>query len=150
MHLILTKDDLSKLKPATRADLIANLLTEAPDISRFPRNTEDYDWDGRVDLTPEQVAEFVEGCSPETVKGLELIAEEGPIIAADLLERAGIDNYGHFQGRTTKRVRTITGSKDAFLLAWDDWGSEDNQQYGCGHYAVTLATHRSLMTFFEC
>lgn len=148
MYLILTKEDLTKLKASTRADLMAHFLSEPMDAERFPRGTEDYNWNDRVDLTLEQVKEFMVGLSDETVTGLKIIAEEGPDIAANLLERAGIDNYANFQGRTTKRVRTITGNKNAYLLAWDDWGSEDNQQYGCGHYAVTSVTHRSLMDYF--
>ncbi|MBX9460705.1 MAG: hypothetical protein KL785_05995 [Brevundimonas sp.] len=38
---------------------------------------------------------------------------------ADMLGAAGIDNYSHFQSRVTKRTRTITGNKKAFLFTWD-------------------------------
>lgn len=149
MYLVITQEDLSKLNPQTRAELLAALLSEPENPDRYPPNTDDYIWEDRVDLTDEQMSEFIEGCAPETVRGLRVIAEEGPVIAADKLEGVGIDNYGHFQGRTTKRVRTVTGNKNAYLLAWDDWGSEDNQQYGCGHYAVTVPTHQALLRFFE-
>lgn len=148
MYLVITNEDLNRLKPKTRAELLSILLSEAPNPERFPRGTDDYGWDDRVDLTEELVAEFVEGCAPETVRGLRVIAEEGPIIAASELQKVGIVNYTHFQGRTTKRIRTVTGNKDAYFLAWDDWASEDNQQYGCGHYAVTVPTHKALMRHF--
>lgn len=148
MYIVLTQDDLSRLQPATRADLLATLLEEPVDTSRFPPDTEDYDWSHRVDLTDEQVATFIEGCSTKTIAGLRVIAEKGPVFPADALEEAGIENYGHFQGRTTTRVRTVTGDESAYLLAWDDWGSEYNQQFGCGSYAVTLATHAALRRYF--
>jgi hypothetical protein len=103
-------------------------------------------FDDVVDLTPGQIEEFMSGCSEETIAGLKVIAEQGPVIHASLLEGAGIENYGHFQGRVTKRTRTVTGDKDAFLLAWDDWSEAPN---GVGHYAVTQATFRSLRIYFE-
>lgn len=105
------------------------------------------DWHGVVDLTPGQVEAFMKGCSTRTVAGLRVIAEHGPVIHASLLDRAGIENYGHFQGRVTLRTRTITGNPNAFLLAWDDWGSKANG--GIGHYAVTAKTHRSLRIYFQ-
>lgn len=148
MHIVITKRDFSRLKPSTRADIIATLIAQIS-TNTTPNQTEDYNWENRVDLNPEQVAEFIEGCAPETIEGLKIIAEEGPVIIADILQKAGIENYGHFQGRTTKRARTVTGNKDAYLLAWDDWGTEENQQYGCGHYAVTTETHWSLREYFD-
>lgn len=148
MHLVLTTDDLSKLKAETREDLFRTLFRPNQLNLRLPRGAERYDWENRVSLKPEQVAEYMEGCAPETIAGLRIIAEEGPIITGDRLQAAGIENYGHFQGRTTKRVRTVTGNKHAYLLAWDDWGSEDNQQYGCGHYAVTTDTFLALRAHF--
>ncbi len=146
MLITLTDDDLNKLKPATRADLIATLFA-APSQS-LPNETSDYFWEDRVDLSVQQVTEFMEKCAPETIAGLRVIAEEGPVISAHLLNQVGIDNYGHFQGRTTKRARTITGNGDAYLLSWDDWSSEENQDAGCGHYAVTRETFQSLRTYF--
>jgi hypothetical protein len=145
MQLVLTEADLSKLKPSTRADLIATLFP------RLPENSSDnplgLEWDDVVNLTPGQIEEFMSGCSDETKAGLRVIAERGPTIHASLLAEAGIENYGHFQGRVTKRTRTVTGDKHAFLFTWDDWTSEEND--GVGHYAVTEATHRSLRMFFN-
>ena len=62
---------------------------------------------------------------------------------------AGIENYGHFQGRVTKRTRTITGDKHAFLFTWDDWNDGENAERGYGHYAVTDTTFRSLRGYFK-
>jgi hypothetical protein len=99
-----------------------------------------------VDLDPGVIDEFMDGCAPETKAGLKVIAEHGPKIHADKLQTAGIENYGHFQGRTTKRTRTVTKNPKAFLLAFDNWNSEENG--GVGHYAVTEATWHTLRGYF--
>jgi len=110
-------------------------------------NAEGFEWDDVVDLTPAQVEEFIAGCSLKTVAGLRVIAEHGPVIRASLLGRAGIENYGHFQGRITTRVRTVTGNRNAFMVTWDNWQSEENA--GIGHYAVTAKTYRALRIYFK-
>lgn len=145
MQLVLTETDLSKLKPSTRADLLAYLFPTLHE--KAVDNPLGLEWDDVVSLTPGQVEEFMAGCADETKAGLRVIAEHGPTIHASKLAEAGIENYGHFQGRVTKRTRTITGNKHAFLFTWDDWTSEEND--GVGHYAVTDATYRSLRIFFD-
>lgn len=110
-------------------------------------NAEGFEWDDVVNLTPGQVEEFMAGCSLKTIAGLRVVAEHGPVIRASLLNHAGIDNYGHFQGRITSRARTVTGNRNAFLVTWDDWDSEENA--GIGRYAVTAKTYRSLRIYFN-
>lgn len=150
MQIIINNTDLIKLKPATRQDLLATLFSSSASASSTPpQNAKGFEFEEVVDLTPAQVEEFMQGCSPQTVAGLQVIAEHGPVIAANLLNAAGIDNYGHFQGRVTKRTRTITGDKHAFLFTWDDWTSGENAERGYGHYAVTETTFRSLRKHFE-
>lgn len=148
MMIVITEADLSKLKPATRADLMAVLLSSSAALAPAQNHAEGFDWNEVVDLTPEEVSEFMDGCSEQTVAGLKVIANHGPVIAANLLNEAGIENYGHFQGRVTKRTRTITGNKHAYLFTWDDWQSEENQAAGFGHYAVTETTFKSLRSHF--
>ena len=148
MQITINDIDFSKLKPATRQDIVAVLLSgTAPAIPEY--DMEGFDWDEVVDLTPDEVEEFIEGCSEQTIAGLRIIAEHGPVIAANLLNEAGIENYGHFQGRVTKRTRTVTGDKKAYLFTWDDWQSEANAERGYGHYAVTEKTFRSLRRHFK-
>jgi hypothetical protein len=145
MQIVLTSEDLSKLAPSTRADLMAHIFQ--PNAPKQGDNDPAFDWEDVVDLSPGQVEEFMETCAPETIAGLRVIAEHGPKIRADLLRQAGIENYGHFQGRVTKRTRTVTGNRHAFLFSWDDWQSEENG--GVGHYIVTAATYRSLRIYFN-
>jgi hypothetical protein len=145
MQLVLTIEDLNALKPATRADIVATLFRRAATAGAASDN--DIDWEGVVDLTPDQVKTFMSKVSDKYAAGLRIIAEHGPVIRADLLEQAGIENFGHFQGRITLRTRTVTGDPDAFLFGWDDWTTKEND--GVGHYGVTDVTHRSLRKYFR-
>lgn len=145
--LLLTKDDIRSLSATAQEELKQLLFAKAPvDLSGLPDGLTADDFEDVVDLTPGQMEEFMAGCSDETIAGLKIIAERGPMIHASLLDGAGIDNYGHFQGRVTKRTRTITGDRNAFLFAWDDWGEAPDN---IGHYAVTPATFRSLRIYFK-
>lgn len=147
MQLVLTTEDLSSLSDATRAELTAKLFQKRRAVAiELPAGFEEDDFENVVDLTPGQIEEFMKTCAPETVAGLKVFAEHGPVIHADLLGRAGIVNYAHFQGRVTKRTRTVTGDKTAFLFGWDDWSIHDS---GIGYYAITPTTLRSLRIFFE-
>ncbi len=147
MYLVITDKELSKFSPSTRAELMAAAFPKAyVDPSDFPPGFGEDDFEDVVDLTPGQVEEFMNGCADVTVAGLKIIAENGPKIHASLLDEAGIENYGHFQGSVTKRTRTITKNKSAFLFAWDNWQDAAD---GVGHYAVTQATFRSLRIYFK-
>lgn len=146
MYLVIGDADLSRLKPETIADLL-NLrsLIVHPDDNSTAHTDEEDEAEDVVSLTPSQVAEFMEGISPETRDGLRVFAEHGPKIRATLLADVGINSYSHFQMRVTKRTRTILRDRSKFLFNWDDWDSFDN---GVGHYWVTMKTWRSLRTFF--
>jgi hypothetical protein len=147
MLIVLTKEDIITLSPSARAELMAASFPKAHfNSTDFPPGFDADDFEDVVELTPGQVEEFIEGCSEQTVAGLKVIAEHGPAIHASLLDEVGIENYAHFQGRVTKRTRTVTKDKDAFLFGWDDWSEQPS---GVGHYAVTQATFRSLRIYFE-
>lgn len=147
MHLVLTSEDLSSFSEGTRAELAARLFPKTSNApADLPPGIEEADFVDVVDLTPGQVEEFMKVCAPETVAGLKVFAEKGPVIHADLLGKAGIANYAHFQGRVTKRTRTVTGKKTGFLFTWDDWSAHPN---GVGVYAITPTTLRSLRIYFH-
>lgn len=144
MKLILTRKDFSKLKSSTRADLIATFTGHFQKVTDGS-NDDDY-WTGVADLTLKQVEKFIAGCSEQTINGLKVLAQHGPKINASMLDEAGIERYGSFQGATTKRTRTITGDDESYLLAWNDW---DLAADGVGDYEVTKMTHRSLRAHFN-
>lgn len=145
MKITLNQNDLSKLKPQTREDLLS-LVFPKPKATTI-KGTENFEWEGVIDFTLNQIESFISGCSEQTTKGLRVFAENGPVIHASLLNTVGITNYGSFQGSCTKRARTISGQKDAFLFSWDDWDTDKND--GLGHYAVSEMTFRSLRKYFE-
>ncbi len=136
MKLLIDEHDFTRLKPETRADLLAVFTTPAS-ASNLPNHDPRFDWAHVVDLTVEQVEQFMETASPTTRDGLKVVAKRGPVFLANELGAAGITNYGHFQGRVTQRTRTVTRKKKAYLFTWDDWSTGDNKVRGFGHYAVT-------------
>jgi len=148
MKLLIDEHDLSRLKPETRADLLAT-LTSSASTGTLPNHDPRFDWAHVVDLTLEQVEQFMETASDSTREGLKVVARRGPVFLADELKAAGITNYGHFQGRVTQRTRTVTRKKRAFLFTWDDWTTGDNKVRGFGHYAVSRNTWESLKAYFK-
>ena len=152
MQLILDQNDLARLKPETLADILMSPTKATPVDSSLapsldPLDIGDIDYRAFVDLDLDQDPAFVHGLHDLTIAGLRVIAENGPVFDAKLLNKVEITNYSHFQGSLTKRVRTITGERDAYLLGWDDW-QWDGDKLISGRYAVTPKTHRSLREFF--
>src|SRR5271155_1734660 len=154
MFLVISGSDYAQLRPETRADLLACLgqQTMAAEPLASPASeepspaAEGIDVEDLVDLTPDQAADLVNGIQQQSVDGLRIFAEHGPIIDAHLLNNVGITNYAHFRGRVTKRMHTVTRNKNACLLRWDDWQWSDDGKKTLlsGRYAVTTTTYRSL------
>lgn len=146
MRIMLDDSDLTKMDAATRAGLLAFLTGSTAPVQNYAPG---FNWENVVDLTPDEVAVFMEGAAAKTRDGLRVFAERGPVIDADALNVAGITNYGHFQGRVTQRTRTIKGKKKVFLFTWDDWSTKENADRGFGRYAISNMTYNSLRTFFK-
>lgn len=141
--LVVTRDAYNKLKPRTKAELLAAVFSTSTPTTELDGA---FDWEKRVDFSPGQIEEFMSTLNEETTEALRIIAETGPYVHAGALDSSGISDYAAFQRSTTRRTRTLTGNGDDFFLAWDDWPQSEN---GIGRYAVTPATHRSLRIFFE-
>lgn len=148
MKLLIDENDLTKMKPETRADLLA-VLTNLGSGSTLPNHDPRFEWHNVVDLSLTQVEQFMETASDKTAAGLEVFAKRGPVILANELQAAGITNYGHFQGRVTQRTRTVTRRKKVYLFTWDDWSTGANAQRGFGHYAISRNTWESLKAYFK-
>ena len=140
-----------QLSPSARDEVIGLLLSRPADAT--PPRTDTVELDERyrgidmdcvVDLTLSQVREFSKSASPKTMRGLRVFAEEGPVVSLTTLMAVLEMERRIFQGRTTKRTRTVTGDQDAYLLGW----SEPWPDNGDGCYAVTPSTYRSLRQFF--
>ncbi|MYL98418.1 hypothetical protein GR702_11650 [Novosphingobium sp. FGD1] len=143
MNLTLNARDISKLSHSARAELQALLFPKAGLV--LPEGFTEDDFKNVVDLTLEQITEFMENCSQSTKDGLEVMAIHGPVVDARLLYEVEIENLGSWQGGITKRTRTVTGDRKAYMLAWDDWSSAPDN---IGRYAVTPITHQSLQAYF--
>jgi hypothetical protein len=150
MFVVLDTADLRSLKRETVADIWATLKIGETKLSTPPQGTENWESNEPVDLTLEQVNEFMLGVHPKTKAGLRVFAEHGPIIDARMLGDAGIANYSHFQSTVTKRTRTITGNVEALLFGWDEWKWDSNEAYKLlsGRYAVSVQTHSALRQYF--
>lgn len=150
MFLTLTNDDLALLSLSTRNEILklaGATKEEAPSVTpNLGVAYKNVDMTGVADLTFKQVQTWMEAASEKTKIGLRVFAEQGPVVRAQALIDAGIENTSHFQSRTTIRTRTVTGDKETYLLGWDDW---DQVEYGEGRYAVTPATHASLRQYFQ-
>jgi hypothetical protein len=150
MFLVLTNEDCARLRPDVLREILAQVgLTSASATyvaPTVPKGAEAMNFAGIVDLTSEQVYEFMSGLGKkETRDGLRVFAEHGPIVEARLLAIPN-NNYSHFQTDLTKRIRGITGNSDAALLTWDpDW---KKRARGTWRYAATVVTHQSLRKYF--
>lgn len=148
--ITLTKHDISKLSLAVRDELKAYIFDNqtpavALEVNEISPNIA-LDFTDVVSLSPGGVEEFMDGCAQQTIDGMRVFAIHGPVIRAEMLNEAGIENYAHFQSRVTKRTRTVTGERDKFLFSWDDWTEHES---GVGYYAVTSETLRSLRIYFR-
>ena len=150
MFITLTADDFSSLSLSTRNEILklAGAAKEGASsaLSDLGVAYKNVDMTGVANLTFKQVQTWMEAASDKTKSGLRVFAERGPVVRAQELIDAGIDNTSHFQSRTTIRTRTVTGDKEAYLLGWDDWGQVKENQ---GRYAVTPLTHASLRQYFQ-
>ncbi len=152
--IILTHEDVGSLSPAARSELLAKLrlgdhggvgAPPAP-VPKVGPEYQGIELTDVADLTFRQVQTWMEAASDKTKLGLRVIAEQGPVVRAQALIDAGIENLPHFQSRTTIRTRTVTGDKAAFLFGWDDWTEVEENQ---GKYAVTPITFQSLRRYFQ-
>jgi len=155
MQMILSSDDLAGLSATSRNEILSKFSgKETPRTVDTPpqRSLEigpEYagvDMDERADLTFKQIQTWMAAASDKTKLALRVMAEKGPVITAQHLTEAGVENLSHFQSRTTIRTRTVTGDKKAFMLGWDDWSEAED---GEGRYAVTPITYQSLRRYFQ-
>jgi hypothetical protein len=152
MHLTLNSEDFLELPIHVQEALIAMLSGKMANVSKPVTDSqyEDFDMDSVVDLTFPQIQTWMKEASDKTKLALKVIAKHGPIVDFHIIEdEAGVENFSHFQSRTTIRTRTVTGIKDARLLGFDAWVKGEGDQYVSGHYAVTPITLQSLQRYFK-
>lgn len=151
MLIVLTEADLSGLSQAVRNE-ITGLVTPFRADNRFlpylaPSVSAAYDgidMQAVEDVTFKHVRRLMTGLSAGVRNGLRIMAQHGPVVRAQLLIDAEISPR-HFQSGTTRRVRALTGDRQAFLLGWDHWSDVES---GDGRFALSPITHQSLQRHF--
>ena len=139
---------LSTFSPSTREEVIDYLKTQAGIPQSTPQEVvhSQLPEEGPDDLSFSQMQKFLERCSPKTQKALRVIAKADldgftmdEIVAAYPEEG---DDLRSVWGGLTKRVRTVLGKSDAWLIWWTT--DESNQWRG----RVSAITHKSLRQAF--
>lgn len=112
--------------------------------------------EGPTDLSPQQVKRFMAGVSHKTRNGLSFIVKQGGRVKMSaLVEELNASNWGELRGfhaGITKRTRTITGDKEAYLLEWDEDQAVyavDDVTYEDGEYFMSKTTLTSFRKYFE-
>jgi len=130
--IFLSLIDLQKLSAGARSEVLA-LIAEGVDEDVFEENGE-----GPTDLSSLQAEKLVRGLSSKSRSVLKVILENSDSSngfwceeLASELEVDVADLTGVWSG-LTRRIRTVTGSPDAYLVSWA-WDDERQDYYGKMH-----------------
>lgn len=130
--IFLSLADLQKLSSGARSEVMA-VITEGIDEDIFEENDE-----GPTDLSSLQAEKLVRGLSSKSRSVLKAILENSNSsngfwceelaseLKVDVTELTGV-----WSG-LTRRIRTVTGSPDAYLISWA-WDDEKQDYYGKMH-----------------
>ena len=146
---IIDEDQLQKLSPAARRELMSVLESDFQETRKY---YDDSDWDPEgVDSYPlsiEEAGVLVNGMPEPARKALTVFVENidegrGYANLAQLLDVTGhskAENINRQLAWILLRVRSVTGNPDAWLVNWHmrDWTwSDDQQSYTDGKYFIT-------------
>lgn len=130
--IFLSLADLQKLSSGARSEVMA-VITEGIDENIFEENGE-----GPTDLSSLQAEKLVRGLSSKSRSVLKAILENSDSSngfwceeLASELEVDVTELTGVWSG-LTRRIRTVTGSPDAYLISWA-WDDEKQDYYGKMH-----------------
>lgn len=130
--IFLSLADLQKLSSGARSEVMA-VITEGIDEDIFEENDE-----GPTDLSSLQAEKLVRGLSSKSRSVLKVILENSDSSngfwceeLASELEVDVTELTGVWSG-LTRRIRTVTGSPDAYLISWA-WDDEKQDYYGKMH-----------------
>lgn len=130
--IFLSLIDLQKLSASARSEVLA-LITEGMDDNIFEENGE-----GPTDLSSLQAEKLVRGLSGKSRSVLKAILENSDssngFWCEELASELGVDISdltGVWSG-LTRRIRTVTGASDAYLISWA-WDEEHQDYYGKMH-----------------
>jgi hypothetical protein len=102
-----------------------------------------------AELSPGQARDFYAGCGPKTRKAIDVIADSASrrFQLADVAKAIGVEpkDLTGVWGGLTRRLKTITGDSDAYLIDWtkSDPVLDDKENYVDHRGEVTELTYRS-------
>ncbi len=152
MDIVLSAADLKSLSQSARNEILQRALGEGgnlPNSNPIPaphwqQQFDDIHVENLEDITFKYVGRWMERLPDEVRQGVRIIAEHGPVIRARQLTELVID-IRRFQSATTRRTRALSGDKNAYFLAWNNWAGMDDPD---AKYAVSPITHQSLRRYF--
>ncbi|MBL0675197.1 MULTISPECIES: hypothetical protein [Aeromonas] len=131
--IFLSTADLQKLTHSAREEVLS-IVSGGFDSAFFESNSVD----GPTDLSSIQAEKLVKGLSPKSRTVLKAIVDSrnttNGFWCEELAEELEIDVSeltGVWSG-LTRRIRTVTGSSEAYLIAWS-WDEEKQDFFGSLH-----------------
>ena len=152
--IFITADDLKSLAKKDQ-DFLFDILTgrkntlSEPTGSHTSSQEEDMEDEHFAELSPRQAREFYAGCGSSTRKAIDVIARSDSkyFQLADVAKETGVapSDLSGVWGGLTRRVKTITGDSDAYLIDWEksDPVYDEDEKYIDHKGEVTEMTYRS-------
>ncbi len=152
--IVIDVRDLERLSSGAREELLAlvgvgGLAAAAPEGAEGAWNP---DGDEPYPLSLREAKALVQGLSESSRGMLRLFCKNsdgkiGRVSMRELLETTGHPDAEHLQksiSGITRRLRTVTGQKEAWLLDWDNEWDEERRTYFRSEYFITSPSIRSL------
>lgn len=149
--ILIERRDIDKLSEPTRKELLGLLLKDTAE----PMQAEHYfSPEGPTDLTPQLMKKFMSGVSTRTRDGLKVFAEQnGRAKMSDIVKALELEDWRQtkgFQSGITRRVRSVSGDEDGYLLEWDESAAvySDDEELVDGEWYLSPATTAALRIYF--
>ena len=152
--IFITADHVASL-PKQEQDFLFGIISgrqggvTEPVTSRSSPQDVDVEDEHFAELSPGQARDFYAGCGAKTRKALEVISDSGDrhFQVADVAKAIGVraNELAGVWGGLTRRLKTITGDADAYLIDWtkSEPVFDDEENYIDQTGEVTELTYRS-------
>jgi len=152
--IFITTDHLKSL-PKQQQDFLLGIISGREPISDAPAEPRSAEHESEMEdthfaeLSPGQARDFYAGCGHKTRKAIEVIADSASrrFQLADVAKAIGVEpkDLTGVWGGLTRRLKTITGDSDAYLIDWtkSDPVLDEKENYIDHRGEVTELTYRS-------
>lgn len=152
--IVVDAKDLERLSAGARQELIAlvGLRSSGVDELEGPDGSWNADGDDPYPLSLREAKALVQGLSESSRGMLRLFCKNsdgdvGRVSMRELLEATGHADAEHLQkaiSGITRRLRTVTGHREAWLLDWENEWDEERRVHFRSEYFITSPSIRSL------